>query len=147
MAAFTIDIKGQLNNLRHGVSKTLCPLFEAIVNSIHSIEDSPNKTNGKISITIIRDEELRLTDCQSDLEKINSFVIEDNGVGFNEKNYTSFNTAYSTFKIEKGCKGIGRFLWLKAFDSVSIKSTFQENDKFFTRSFYFTKDGVSLENN
>ena len=93
MAAFIIDIKGQLNNMKLGVSKTLWPLFEAIVNAIHSIEDSPNKDNGKISITVIRDEEPRLPNCQPDLEKINSFVIEDNGVGFNEENYVSFNTA------------------------------------------------------
>ena len=147
MAAFTIDIKGQLNNMKLGVSKTLWPLFEAIVNAIHSIEDSPNKNNGKISITVVRDEELRLPDCQLDLEKINSFVIEDNGMGFNEENYTSFNTAYSTLKIKKGCKGIGRFLWLKAFDSVSIESSFQDGDKFFVRKFCFTSDGISPENN
>ena len=147
MAAFTIDIKGQLNNMRLGVSKTLWPLFEAIVNAIHSIEDSPNKDNGKISITVIRDDAPTLPNFQPDLEKINSFVIEDNGVGFNKENYISFNTAYSTFKIRIGCKGIGRFLWLKAFDSVSIESTFQENGQFFTRNFSFTTDGVSPEDN
>ena len=92
--------------MKLGVSKTLWPLFEAIVNAIHSIEDSPNKDNGKISITVIRDEEPRFPNCQPDLEKINSFVIEDNGVGFNEENYVSFNTAYSTFKIKKGCKSL-----------------------------------------
>lgn len=147
MAAFTIDIKGQLNNMKLGVSKTLWPLFETIVNAIHYIEDSPNKDDEKITITVIRDEEPRLPNCQPDLEKINSFVIEDNGVGFNEENYTSFNTAYSTFKIKKGYKGIGRFLWLKAFDSVSIESTFKDSDQFFTRSFSFTSDGVSPEDN
>lgn len=147
MAAFTIDIKGQLNNMRLGVSRTLWPLFEAIINAIHSIEDSPNKDNGKITITVVRDEEPRLPNCQSDLERINSFIIEDNGVGFNEENYASFNTAYSTLKIKKGCKGIGRFLWLKAFDSVSIESAFQDEKGFFTRSFSFSVDGVSPEDN
>ena len=92
MAAFIIDIKGQLNKMNLGVSNTLWPFFEAIVNAIHSIEDSPNKDNGKISITVIRDEEPRLPNCQPDLEKINSFVIEDNGVGFNEESVACLKT-------------------------------------------------------
>ena len=43
--------------------------------------------------------------------------MTDNGNGFNTENYTSFLEAYSQLKVKKGCKGIGRFLLLKAFDS------------------------------
>ncbi len=50
MAAFTLDIKGQLNNMRLSESKALWPLFEAVVNAIQAIEDSPNSKNGKITI-------------------------------------------------------------------------------------------------
>ena len=147
MGTFSIDINGQLNNIRLGTSKALWPLFEAIINAIHSIEDSPNKDSGKITITAIRDDELKIPYEQSELSRINSFIIEDNGIGFNEENYLSFNTAYSTLKIKKGCKGIGRFLWLKAFESVEIKSNFLVDDKYFYREFSFTSNGIAPENN
>ena len=39
-------------------------------------------------------------------------------------------------------KGIGRFLWLKAFDTVSIDSIYQENGQWYNRSFDFTLQGI-----
>ena len=65
----------------------------------------------------------------------------------NTQNYKSFNTAYSTLKIQKGCKGIGCFLWLKAFKKVNIKSTYFENDQYHYREFTFSADGVEPEDN
>ena len=47
---FALDIRGHLNSLRLAESKALWPLFEAVVNSIQSIEDSPNRDNGKTKI-------------------------------------------------------------------------------------------------
>ena len=124
---FALDIRGHLNSLRLAESKALWPLFEAVVNSIQSIEDSPNRDNGKITIFAQReDQDPNLTIQKDVLERFESFVIEDNGNGMNTANYRSFNTAYSTLKIQKGCKGIGRFLWLKAFETVEIESVFQE---------------------
>lgn len=148
---FRLNIKGQLNSIHLAEAKALWPLFEAVVNSIQSIEDSPNKTCGKIEIYAQREDtgEIRLDDGKPDkdepLEKFESFTIADNGLGFNTKNYESFQTAYSMHKISKGCKGIGRFLWLKAFDSVEIKSVFAENGKFYNRTFSFTADGIEPE--
>ena len=120
---FALDIRGHLNSLRLAESKALWPLFEAVVNSIQSIEDSPNRDNGKITIFAQReDQDPNLTIQKDVLERFESFVIEDNGNGMNTANYRSFNTAYSTLKIQKGCKGIGRFLWLKAFETVNFKN-------------------------
>ena len=149
MSGFALDIKGQLNNMRLSESKALWPLFEAVVNSIHSIEDSPRKNCGEITIFAQRDEAMSDSYDKDNppLERINSFVITDNGLGFNTENYTSFNTAYSTLKLKKGCKGIGRFLWLKAFESVEIKSVFEEGEKVFCREFVFSPDGVLPEEN
>ncbi len=147
MSAFTLDIKGQLNNMRLSTSKVLWPLFEAIVNSIHSIEDSANNKEGAITITAIREDALPMLDNDGQLKRIESFVIEDNGAGFNSQNYKSFNTAYSTLKVKKGCKGIGRFLWLKAFNSVDIESFFVEEEKVYKRSFVFDEDGITPEEN
>ena len=63
------------------------------------------------------------------------------------QNYKYFNPAYSTLKIQKGCKGIGCFLWLKAFKKVNIKSTYFENDQYHYREFTFSADGVEPEDN
>lgn len=147
MGAFTLDIRGQLNSIRLAHSKVLWPLFEAIVNSIHAIEDSPQKNCGTIKITVVREENGADAIQQVlPVSRINSFIVEDNGIGFNEENFKSFNTAYSTYKIKKGCKGIGRFLWLKAFSSVKIESTFLEKGVYYRRRFTFTPDGVSPDN-
>lgn len=54
---------------------------------------------------------------------------------------------YDTLKIKKGCKGIGRFLWLKAFKQVNIESTFCGNGEFYYRKFVFSPDGIEPENN
>lgn len=148
MSSFTLDIKGQLNSMRLSESKALWPLYEAVVNSIQAIEDSENKENGKITIQIIREESGQNSlKGEERLERIESFVITDNGSGMNTQNYKSFNTAYSTLKIQKGCKGIGRFLWLKAFKKVNIKSTYFENDQYHYREFTFSADGVEPEDN
>lgn len=149
MSAFILNIKGQLNNIHLAESKSLWPLFEAIVNSIQSIDDSPNKSSGRITIQVIRDKDVQQT-THSDITPlgvIDSFIITDNGVGLNSDNYKSFNTAYSTLKIKKGCKGIGRFLWLKAFKSVDISSVFVENGKHYERIFTFSPDGILPEEN
>ena len=76
-----------------------------------------------------------------------NFVVTDNGNGFNTENYISFLEAYSQLKLKKGCKGIGRFLWLKAFNKVVIKSTYFEDDQWHLRTFDFSKNGVNPEQN
>ena len=110
MSSFAFDLKGQLNNIRLSEKKALWPLYEAIVNSIQSIEDSPNSHRGKIKVIFDREEYTQLElDGKNVPERIENITIIDNGAGLNTDNYNSFNTAYSTFKIKKGCKGIGRF--------------------------------------
>lgn len=148
MSSFSLDIQGQLNSIKLADSKSLWPLFEAVVNAIQSIEDSPNRDSGNISIVAYREEQPLTLDGIEQLGKFESFEVVDNGTGFNAENYKSFNTAYSTFKITKGCKGIGRFLWLKAFNSVNICSVFHEDGAIYKREFDFNPvDGVTPENN
>ena len=148
MSAFTLDITGQLNNMRLSESKSLWPLFEAIVNAIQAIEDSDNANKGQISIFAKREDlPQEAIFSKAQLGKFESFVITDNGIGMNNENYKSFNTAYSTFKIKKGCKGIGRFVWLKAFKHVKVESIFCEDKQFYARSFIFSPDGIEPESN
>lgn len=129
------SLKGRLRNTNLPKTNVLFPLFEAVVNSIHSI-DTAFKLNptldGTIKIKIIRSPQATLNDTKSD---IIGFEIIDNGVGFNSDNFTSFQTLDSEYKIALGCRGVGRLLWLKAFEKVTINSVYSEDGKTFTRTF------------
>ena len=48
------DVLGRVKNINLPASKPLFPLFEAIINSIHAIEDT-GELKGRIDIKIIRD--------------------------------------------------------------------------------------------
>jgi hypothetical protein len=139
-----LDLIGRVNNTKLAHSRALYPLFEAVVNSLHAIEESRNPA-GNIDIYVQREQGLAGLEMNDyDLSPILNFCIEDNGIGFTDENYQSFDTADSTFKASKGAKGIGRFLWLKAFNKVHIESVFKKNGEFYERSFEFrlSKDGV-----
>ncbi|WP_317897159.1 hypothetical protein [Aurantibacillus circumpalustris] len=138
-----IDIKGKINEKKLAYSNTLLPLFEAIINSIQAIEEDSSTKPGIIEIDIIRSQQKDLVfDEQETLPEIIDFSVRDNGIGFTEANYDSFNYAHSTYK--KGGKGIGRFSWLRAFSRAEIESRFRENDKWNLRKFSFepTKRGI-----
>ena len=65
------------------------------------------------------------------------------------ENYESFNYAHSTYKLDKGGKGIGRFAWLRAFRKVEIESVYKSNGCFMKRTFNFepTRDGIENHDN
>lgn len=140
-----IDLKGRVNRLKLAERNMLLPLFEAIVNSIHAIEDTENP-KGEININLIRSSQSSLDFESGKLTpEIIGFEIEDNGIGFNEDNYESFKREYSTHKADRGGLGIGRFMWLKAFYNVTIESVYYENSMPKKRSFSFnlrTPDGI-----
>lgn len=147
----TLNVAGQVRQIKLPTAKALWPLFETVINSIQSLEDS-DITEKKIVIDALRSLDIQLrTDGRGNTVEepahFEAFVVTDNGNGFNSKNYTSFQEAYSQFKIEKGCKGIGRFLWLKAFDKVTINSTYFENNHWYVRAFNFSLYGVDPEQN
>ncbi len=122
------SLAGKIRNLRHFKSEALLPLFEAVINSIQAIEEAGDVKQGLITIRIKRD--MRQVSIpfgdEEHLPKITGFEIEDNGIGFNDKNFESFETAESIYKLDLGGKGVGRFLWLKAFDRVSITSVYRK---------------------
>ncbi|WP_433631577.1 ATP-binding protein [Chryseobacterium cucumeris] len=132
------SLKGRLRNTRLPLTNALFPVFEAVVNSIHSIDElKKNDPNypGKITIKVIRSGQ---ASAFYDIKpEINGFEIIDNGIGFNEDNFKSFKTLDSDFKIDLGGRGIGRLLWLKAFESAKIKSVFQDKGELHERAFYF----------
>ena len=75
--------------------------------------------------------------------EILSIMIEDNGIGFNDENYDSFCELDTMYHASKGCKGIGRLLWLKSFSSVEIDSCYMDNEgEKKSRHFSFTPSGI-----
>jgi len=131
-----INFKAIVDSHKLPAHLALLPLFEAIINSIQSIAEA-NIDNGEIHIKVIRDGDMfGGSNWETDVD---SFVITDNGIGFNEANFSSFDIYGSDHKIAIGCKGIGRVLWLKAFSKVRVESTYKGNDgKFYDRNFDFT---------
>lgn len=136
------NLTGRLRNTNLPLSHGLLPLFEAVVNAIHAIEEVEETTpvSGSITIEIVRsthsnfDFFLQADETPSD---IIGFKITDNGVGFNDANLNSFKTLDTDYKVDKGCRGIGRLIWLKAFDSVNIESVYHDGQKLAGRRFSF----------
>ena len=125
----------RIDNITLRTNRPLQPLFEAIVNSIHATKNTP-LPEAQVVITIERDEKQSTLDSKDiDTRRICNFEIQDNGIGFEAHNYKSFNTSDTGFK--PGAKGTGRFLWLKAFDHVSVESVFVEDGKYKERKFDF----------
>ncbi len=111
----------------------LLPLFEAITNSIHAVQDRFEddwKNKGKIDVYILPREDGKVKDIE----------IEDNGIGLNHDNFKSFKTSDSPYKINKGGKGIGRLSWLKAFECAHVFSIFEYENKKYKREFIFKLD-------
>jgi len=86
-------------------------VYEAITNSIQA-----NATD--IKINFIQD----ALDIKETKKYIIAIEIEDNGDGFTEDNLNAFKEYKTKHKRELGCKGIGRFLYLKVFENVHINS-------------------------
>jgi hypothetical protein len=142
------NLKGRLRNTSLPKSHGLMPVFEAVVNSIHSIEEKGNSDNGKVILRINRATQESLDFDAKSLPPILGFTITDNGCGFNETNFKSFETLDSDHKIDKGCRGVGRLMWLKVFDLVEVESHFVDVDsQLKKRVFRFNdKSGVHSEN-
>lgn len=147
MREFSISLKGRVKNFSLPKNQPLIPLFEAVVNSIHAIEErkaqNHNFTKGVIKVSIQRDE--TLITLNSFLPNITGFTVSDNGIGFNETNIDSFLQSDSTYKESIGGKGVGRFSWLLAFNKAKIESIYKENDEVLIRQFDFSLDANGIE--
>lgn len=129
------SLSGRLRNTKLPYNKGLLPLYEAVVNSIHAIYEKyeGDATKGTIIVRIERDSQSVMdfekeASGRKEMPHIVNFEIEDDGVGFTDKNWESFQTLDSTYKESKGCRGIGRLLWLKAFEKAQIKSYYKGED-------------------
>ena len=137
------DIAGRVKNTHLALSKPLLPVYEAITNSIESIQENKSK-DGKITVEIIRDKENLLLNAEKSSAEINGFIIKDNGIGFNDQNYDAFVTSDTTRKASMGGKGIGRLMYLVAFNKATIESIYEEKGEFKKRKFDFVVNKLSI---
>jgi len=139
------DVVGRVRNTSVAASRPLLPLYEAVVNSIQAIQDA-GADPGRITIEIIRDDHHLLREQDPLFGDITGFDISDNGVGFDNANYGAFQTSDTTFKEQRGGKGVGRFLWLVAFERAEIVSDFAPGKEDGQRSFEFVAEGDGIRN-
>jgi hypothetical protein len=134
-----VDLVGKIKNTQLPRSKALLPIFEAVVNSFHAIEDaSQTGVSANIEIIVKRDDVMTNLDL---VGKVDGFIVVDNGIGFNEANLDAFFTSDTQYKVNRGGKGVGRFIWLKAFEYAEVESHYRENGKLMKRAFVFTING------
>ena len=140
VAIFSIDLEGRIKNFDLPKQKPLIPLFETIVNSIYAIEERQEREDfeGIIEVKIIREPQGIIPGMDSSINEVTGFIITDNGVGLDERNMHSFLQSDSTYRAEKGGKGVGRFSWLKAFEMAHIESVFCDDGVWSKRKFDFS---------
>lgn len=151
------NLQGRLRNTSLPYNHGLLPMYEAVVNSIHSIEEAGlPPCNGSVTVEILRDTQESLALEDGDKRRgpdacadISGFKIVDNGKGFTDPNMKSFLTLDSDYKKDRGGRGVGRLLWLKAFNSASVNSIYQDDgQQLKSRTFLFSAAaGVSKEKN
>ena len=129
------SLAGKLRNTTLPKSRALLPVFEAVYNSFQAIDDAPQSPTHEIHVQVQRQNTL----SPSGSDPVSAFIIADTGAGFTQANYNSFVTADSLHKQERGGKGVGRFLWLKAFAHADIDSHFldQKSGELRRRVFHF----------
>lgn len=91
-------------------------LFEAITNAIHA-----NATNIKCYLNT---NDSLLNDGQKEIGaiRVDTIRVVDNGDGLTDDNYLSFTKYRTEYKKSLGCKGVGRFVFLKLYEFAVYNS-------------------------
>jgi hypothetical protein len=145
-----MDLEGRLRNTKVAAQDAFLPLFEAVINSIHSTEDRFGDdvgAKGCVEIHVHRVPQLPMPGAvgRPPIELIQSLTVVDNGLGFTDANLSSFETADSTAKLAKGGKGIGRLTWLVVFQRAEVESTFVNAEGHLRhRSFTFSPSATGI---
>jgi len=126
----SINIKRAVENIRSGTT-VYTPVVELIVNAIQAIR-TEKATGGLVRVTILRNRQVDILDR---VATVDGFIVQDDGVGFNEEHRNSFDTLYSAQKASDGGKGFGRFTCLKYFDHLLVESVFRDGAASKRRSF------------
>lgn len=123
MPTLTTDLIGRVKRLplKPSATSAMMPLFEAVSNGLHAIDDrfkDKARERGKIYIEVLRQ------DATKPDSPVVGFVVTDNGIGLNDDNYKSFLKPDSQHKFQRGGKGVGRLGWLKVFKDIRVDSTY-----------------------
>lgn len=123
----TIDLTSEVNRaaLPDGLHGFLFPMYEAISNAFHSIEErweDELERNGRLDVVF---DELK-----------REVTVADNGNGFDEGNLTAFLTPLTGNKYQRGGKGFGRFMAFKVYSRVFYSSGQKEADGMLTKGCY-----------
>ena len=135
MVSLQSDIVGRVKRL--GLKPTektsLLPLQEALSNALHAIDDKfKDKASelGNIVIEVLYKE-------GSGYRSLDGFSVSDNGVGLGPNQFDAFCKPDTVHKLSRGGKGVGRLVWLKTFNAVSLDSTYLDNGHTNSRVFDF----------
>lgn len=109
-------------NLAKHTGGFLLPIFEAISNAIHSINERFESSNPAEDGQIV----VRVHDT-IDLDKF-SVCVADNGSGLDEDNMKAFLTPYTGRKLRKNGQGFGRFIGFKVFERIVYTYKCSEED-------------------
>lgn len=114
-------------------------MHEAVTNAIHA-----NATRITCDLESF-DNLLTENGEELTLRKVDNIVITDNGDGLNDENYKSFCKYRTEHKQALGCKGVGRFIFLKVYKDVCYKSLLykEQEERTFVFNFDFDTDNLS----
>jgi hypothetical protein len=122
----------------------LRPIYEAFINSFEAIK---NISEGKIVISI-QVNKILFSEKKEDWE-FDNITIEDNGIGFNDEEFSRFLSLDDTSK-GIGNKGSGRIQFIHYFEKAEYESVFEDatsSTGFKRRVFTLSKNDAFLEKN
>ncbi len=116
-------------------------IFEAITNAIHA-----NATSIDCILNSI-DNPIKTEETEIVRKKVNTIIIRDNGDGLHNENYDSFCKYRTEYKKAMGCKGVGRFVFLKLYNNAIFTSSLVSTQevKSFKFDFNFDTDNIKSE--
>jgi hypothetical protein len=117
-------------HLTYELRGALLPIFEAISNAIHGVEQRFKEDASRQGRVIVRFQNA------SDPTKMLVSVC-DNGAGLDDTNYRSFLTPFSGLKLDRKGRGFGRFIAFKVFHRVLYSSRHESAGHEVDRTFRF----------
>lgn len=114
-------------------------IFEALTNAVHA--------NATIIECVFGSHDNPLSHHEQSFtkKKVDTITIVDNGDGLNDANYDSFCKYRSEYKKTLGCKGVGRFVFLKAYNYAMFTSRLAEEQEVRTFKFDFGFDTENIK--
>jgi hypothetical protein len=114
-------------------------IFEAITNAIHA-----NATSIECILNSY-DNPIKENDSEIVSKKVHTITVRDNGDGLHKDNYDSFCKYRTEYKKALGCKGVGRFVFLKVYNYAQFTSTLLKSQEIRTFKFDFDFDTDNIK--